>query len=768
MSDSQNMKALLVEDSSVDAKVVEGLLKRGGSEKFCVEHVTTLAEALRKLDGEEFAVVILDLGLPDAQGLETLRRLRAHCASVPVMVLTGTEGEEIGIEAMQNGAQDYIPKSQMQPLLLRRSIRYAIERHKATRISEEDMEKRIRAEASLHFHENLLRETGHIAKVGGWEFEVATGKGYWTEEVARIHELAPETQPTKEMGLQFYEKKSRPRIEKALVEALEHGTPYDLELELKTVKGNHRWVRTIAHPVLENGKVVRIRGSFQDITERRMAEDTLRRQASLIEQAYDAVVVWEREGAITYWNRGAEKIYGFSKEEAIGRISHELLKSSFHASLEKTLESLTKQGSWEGEVRHTRKDGQDIVVESRMVQIIQDEKTYVLETNRDMSEKRMLEEQFRQAQKMEAIGQLAGGVAHDFNNLLGVILGTTELLEGMEDWRKAKGGLEEIRKAGKQAANLTRQLLAFSRKQVLEPKVVDLDAKVAALTEMLKRIVGENVEIRTSFSSGPWKARVDPSQVEQILLNLVVNARDAMPKGGKITIETRMVEIDAEYAKSHSTARPGRYVMIAVSDSGEGMSAETQARIFEPFFTTKKSGTGLGLSMVYGAVQQSGGNIWVYSELGKGTTFKAYFPAIDAPTNARESSGTEELAGPKGQTILLVEDSESLREVTKQFLMLAGFVVKEACNGVEALRIARLQTEPIQLMLTDVVMPGMSGPELAKQMKVVHPEARVLFMSGYTPDAIVHHGMLDEGISLLPKPFSRAGLTRKVNEILSS
>jgi nitrogen-specific signal transduction histidine kinase/CheY-like chemotaxis protein len=386
----------------------------------------------------------------------------------------------------------------------------------------------------------------------------------------------------------------------------------------------------------------------------------------------------------------------------------------------------------------------------------------------DISEKRMLEEQLRQARKMEAIGQLAGGVAHDFNNLLGVILGSTELIAESNDWEKVRAGLGEIRNAGQKAATLTKQLLAFSRKQVLEPKVIDLDTKVAELTEMLKRIVGENIDIQTSFASGPWKTQVDPSQIEQILLNLVVNARDAMPHGGKITIETGLLEMDEEEAKLHAAAEPGRYVMIAVSDSGVGMSAETKARIFEPFFTTKKTGTGLGLSMVYGAVKQSGGSIWVYSEPGKGTTFKAYFPAVDKPASESEAIRETAVERAKGETILLVEDSESLREVTKEFLTMAGFDVKAAANGEDALNMARGHKAQIQLLLTDVVMPGMSGAELAKQMKGIHPETRVLFMSGYTPDAIVHHGVLDEGVSLLAKPFSRASLTRKVQEALKA
>jgi PAS domain S-box-containing protein len=506
----------------------------------------------------------------------------------------------------------------------------------------------------------------------------------------------------------------------------------------------------------------------RDISGRKQAEDTLRRQASLIDQAYDAVFVWERNGAITFWNRGAQRLYGFSKEEAIGRIDHELLRTWAPEALELALQNLEKKGSWEGELAHTRRDGKRITVESRMVQITEEDRSYVLETTRDVSEKRLLEEQLRQSQKMEAVGRLAGGVAHDFNNLLGVILGSTELLADCTELGEIKLRADEILKAGQQAANLTRQLLAFSRKQVLKPRVVDLNSKLSDVADMLVRLVGENITISTSLASDLGRVRIDPTQIEQIVLNLVVNARDAMPRGGQITIETQNVELDEAYTRSHISVLPGRYVMVAVSDSGMGMNADTQAHLFEPFFTTKKSGTGLGLSTVYGAVKQSGGNIWVYSEPGRGTTFQAYFPRVDEPTDSGEVENSSGTIARGTETILLVEDSDSLREVTREFLEMEGYQVMEACNGEDALDVARTHEGPIHLVLTDVLMPGMSGPDLAREVLQIHAETRILFMSGYTADAIAHHGVLDEGISLLEKPFTRSILTQRVRQTLNS
>jgi signal transduction histidine kinase len=508
-------KVLLVEDSTGDARLVMGLLKHVGSHTFSVTHVQTLADALRNLDKNATDLVILDLGLPDSTGLDTFQRLQAQRAGVPVVVLTGTDDDTVGTRAIHEGAQDYIPKNQLQGHLLVRSIRYALERH---------------------------------------------------------------------------------------------------------------------HNVLA------------------------------------------------------------------------LRESS---------------------------------------------------------------EQLRQSQKMEAIGRLAGGVAHDFNNLLGVILGSAELLAESTDLGNVRMRTAEILKAGRQAASLTRQLLAFSRKQILQPSVIDLNAKLSEAVGMLERLVGENIKICTSLAKNLGRVRTDPTQIEQITLNLVVNAREAMPQGGKIAIETQNIDLDEAYTSSHASMLPGRYVMIAVSDSGVGMDAETQAHIFEPFFTTK-NGIGLGLSTVYGAVKQSGGNIWVYSEPGKGTTFKIYFPRVDAPADKTEPRPCSSLTPTGTETILLVEDSDSLREVTKEFLRMAGYHVMEACDGKQALDVARTYKEPIHLLLTDVVMPGIGGRDLSKQLHHLHPETQILFMSGYTAGAIDNHEVLDEGVRLLSKPFTRAVLVQTVRQSLNS
>jgi signal transduction histidine kinase/ActR/RegA family two-component response regulator len=380
------------------------------------------------------------------------------------------------------------------------------------------------------------------------------------------------------------------------------------------------------------------------------------------------------------------------------------------------------------------------------------------------------EEQLRQSQKLEAIGTLAGGVAHDFNNVLTVIHSYTELLMGTVDrGTSTYADLEQIRQAATRAALLTSQLLAFSRKQVLQPRVIDLNSIVNGIDQMLRRIIGEHIDLQTLRASDLARVRADPGQLEQVLMNLAINARDAMPRGGRLTIETSNVSIVERSPTEHGETPPGKWVMLSVRDNGVGMSRETMARIFEPFFTTKPvgRGTGLGLAMVYGIVKQSGGFIWVFSEPGRGTMFRVYLPPVaDAP--AAEEGGAVPVASANGsETILLVEDEALVRGLAQRALRERGYSVIAAGDGVEALEmIADDPDRDIDLLLTDVIMPQMSGKDLADAVRAGRPRIRVLFMSGHTDDAIVHHGILDDGVLFLPKPFTPGQLTRKVREVL--
>jgi PAS domain S-box-containing protein len=424
------------------------------------------------------------------------------------------------------------------------------------------------------------------------------------------------------------------------------------------------------------------------------------------------------------------------------------------------------------EVRWKRRDGGTITVRlsGRAVLNAAGEPEGFEMIAEDVTDRRAFEEQMRQSQKMEAIGRLAGGVAHDFNNLLTVIKGYTELLlDGYAEHDPRRAEVEEVRKAADRAGALTRQLLAFSRQQVLAPKTLNVNEVVRSMDGLLRRLLGENVELSTVLGVQVGQVRADPGQLEQVIMNLAINARDAMPRGGKLTIGTANTEIEEMGAREHPTIAPGSYVLVAVSDTGQGMDADTQAHIFEPFFTTKEQGkgTGLGLSTVYGIVKQSGGDIWVYSEIGVGTTFKVYLPRVDAaPENLPGTSRAVRVVG--SETILLVEDEAGVRALVRKFLERSGYSVVEASSGDEALKEAEKFPGHIDLLLTDVVLPRMSGSELARRLVDARKDTRVLYMSGYTDDAIVHHGVLSAGAAFLQKPFTADALARKIREILDA
>ena len=512
----------------------------------------------------------------------------------------------------------------------------------------------------------------------------------------------------------------------------------------------------------------------RDVSERKRREEGESRLAAIVESSQDAIIGRTLDGIITHWNAGAQRIYGYSAAEIIGKSSTLLLSPDRFPELLETIEKVRRG---------------DIVEESDAIRIRQDAKEIrftqihapikngdgqvvgLSTVARDVTESRHLEEMFRQAQKMEAVGQLAGGVAHDFNNLLGVVLGYAELvLERMSPTDPKRHDIEQIQKAGDRAALLTRQLLAFSRKQVLQPKVLDLNAVVAGAENLLQRLIGEDVELLVVLNPKLGRIKADPGQIEQIIMNLAVNARDAMPRGGKLTVETSNIELDEKYAAQHPSTLPGPHAMIAVTDTGCGMDAKTKAHIFEPFFTTKTAdkGTGLGLATVYGIVKQSGGSVWVYSEVGLGTTFKIYLPCVDHLAEAEPQIRIVERVDRGSQTILVVEDEAALLQVTCRSLEEVGYAILAAQNPEEAIHISETHPGPIHLMVTDVILPGISGPQLASHLSPIRPEMKVLYVSGYTDDTIVHHGVLEPGLAFLQKPFSPKTLARKVGEVIAT
>jgi hypothetical protein len=436
------------------------------------------------------------------------------------------------------------------------------------------------------------------------------------------------------------------------------------------------------------------------------------------------------------------------------------------------MEEFRRRGRLDGvELKWKKKDGSVIAVRvsGRVVGLEGSPEEALEIIAEDITERRALEDQFRQAQKMEAVGRLAGGVAHDFNNLLLVISGYAEvMLEQLERESSLHQKAVAIQQSADRATTLTRQLLAFSRKQLLELKVVDVNAIVADMERLLRPLIGENIELVTKLGSELGRTRADSGQLEQVLMNLVVNSKDAMPEGGRITIATENVTLDDSYRRKHTFIQPGPYVMLSVSDTGVGMSKETQAQIFEPFFTTKEKGkgTGLGLSTVYGIVKQSGGYVFVQSELGRGSTFRIYLPRVDDPAETYSPTKTAQEAINGTETVLLVEDEESVRQLVKETLQARGYRVMEAENGRAGLEVAESYGGTIDMVITDVVMPGMSGRELAKKLVAARPNTKVLYLSGYTEDSVVQQDVLGSGTSFLQKPFTLQTLAKKVREIL--
>jgi two-component system, cell cycle sensor histidine kinase and response regulator CckA len=877
----RTLRVLNVEDSERDVALLVRHLSRAGYDLIS-ERVETRKAMQTALEKQEWDVILCDYSMPHFNALAALKLLQELKLVLPFIIISGTIGEEIAVEAMRAGAHDYLMKDNL--VRLAPAIERELEEAKNRRARRE-------AEEALRESEQRLRGVTDTARVGLVVVDEAHRYRYANRTYAEILGLSASNivgRLVSEVLAPVYAEQIRPRLERAFRGGRVN---YELMLPPSAAGGDERYydVTYEPRPSREGATVVVV---VVDITERKRAEQQIRLQATALQAAANAIVITDHLGTITWINPAFTALTGYTVEEATGQ-NPRILKSGEHdaAFYQALWDTILSGQVWHGEMINRRKDGQlyfeeqtitpvmnetgalinfiaikqdaterkqaevalreseeryrglinsafdgvvvhqngivlgvnrayaemlgyeieeligrnilaltppeqrDFVaseiehdqslyealglkkdgtrinIEVSATKCIYEGKQARLAAVRDVTERKQLEEQLRQSQKLEAIGQLAGGIAHDFNNLLTAINGYSELtLRRLQADDPLQQNIKEIMKAGERAAALTRHLLAFSRKQVLQPKVLDLNAVVSELEKMLQRLIGEDIEMRTVLGTEIGSVRADPGQIEQIIMNLVVNARDAMPHGGKLTIETENVSLDESYAKNHIAVTPGPYVMLAVSDTGMGMADETRARIFEPFFTTKEvgKGTGLGLSTVYGIVKQSGGNIWVYSEVGRGTTFKIYLPRVDEGAEEYKRSAEAEGAVRGAETVLLTEDEEIVRKLARQVLELYGYRVLEAANGGTALLICERHAGPIHLLITDVVMPEMSGRELADRLAGLRPEMKVLYMSGYTDNAIVHHGVLDESANFIQKPFSTDALARKVREVLDA
>ncbi|HEX9441311.1 MAG TPA: PAS domain S-box protein [Roseiflexaceae bacterium] len=516
----------------------------------------------------------------------------------------------------------------------------------------------------------------------------------------------------------------------------------------------------------------------REIAERLRIEGALRdseeRYRLLAENSSDLISLIDLDngGRRVYASPSYRTVLGYDPAELIGASAFDLVHPDDLNNVTEQASRLATQRTAQTTYRIRHADGSWRWIEVQGAAITRQGGRFVVAVSRDVTERKQLESQFLQAQKMESVGRLAGGVAHDFNNLLTAIVGNLELaLDTLPPDHVARADLEEIQKAADRAAGLTRQLLAFARKQPIEPQLINLNDLIGDMDRLLQRLIGADIELITLPAADLGQIKADPGQIAQVIVNLAINARDAMPEGGKLTIETRNIVLAQSYARQHVGVTPGPYVLLAISDTGSGMDEETQRRIFEPFFTTKEKGrgTGLGLATCYGIVKQHGGHIWPYSEVGHGSTFRIYLPQVDEPVEARTRPDALGTLSHGTETVLLAEDESAVRALAARALRERGYTVLEAADGDEALRLAREHGDAtIDLLLTDLVMPHLSGRALVEQVAGIYPGVKVLFISGYADNAVVHHGRIDAGVEFLHKPFSPSVLARKVREVLDS
>jgi two-component system cell cycle sensor histidine kinase/response regulator CckA len=619
----EGIRALLVEDNPGDARLFFELVRETGAGYLKLEHVDRLDKALERLTSEHFDVVLLDLSLPDEQGLTTLLRTHAHAPKVPIVILTGLDDEAVAVRAVRAGAQDYLVKGRVDGDLLVRSMRYATERWRA-------------------------------------------------------------------------------------VEALER------------------------------------------------REEHYR---SLIEHSLDLISILNVDGTIRYVSPSHERVLGYPSENLVGQNVFGFIHPDDLAGVK---ESFARQdGAASLDCRFRHKDGSWRMLESfgRNLSHVPGVSGLVV-NSRDVTDRKRLEEQLHHSQRLEAVGRLAGGVAHDFNNLLMIITGYSQmLLDGMHPGDPARAELEQVVKAAERATDLTRQLLAFSRRQVVRPVILNLNLLVNDMDRMLRRVIGEDIELKANFAPDLKTVRADPGQLEQVVLNIAVNARDAMPNGGKLTLETANLQVTDELASAHPAQKLGHYATLSMRDTGFGMDAGVLSRLFEPFFTTKENGTGLGLSTSYGIIKQSGGDIWVDSKPGQGTTFRIYLPVADEPADPLEAP-RESIVPGGAETILLVEDEDGVRRVVETMLTRHGYNVLSSPSCGDAMALAERYAGPIHLLITDIVMPGMSGRTMAESLIAQRPETKVLYVSGYG-------GPIESETTtgFLQKPFTTEELARKIREL---
>ncbi|AUT02585.1 hybrid sensor histidine kinase/response regulator [Nostoc sp. CENA543] len=760
----KHIQVLLVEDNPGDVFLIQELIKEVHTVSVNLQTVEQLSEVVhlitRDVNGSEFDVILLDLSLPDSQGIETFIQAYNQAKTIPIIVLTGIDDENLALRAMQEGAQDYLVKGQVTGDLLVRSMRYAIERQHiedALRQSEERFRVALKNSPIFVFNQDRdLRYTWVYNQRAGWTEQTMLGK--------QDCEIMPHADAQGLTAIKYH--------------VLTTGIGTRAEVSITTNKGIRYYDLTVEPLRNESQEIVGITCASIDITEqqtalqeRQLAEAKIREQAALINISTDAICVRDLQNQILFWNKGAENLYGWQAQEVIGKNASEVLFREPSPEIELALLQVISQGKWQGELNKVTKNGKEIVVASRW-SLVRDEDNQpksILTVDTDITQKKYLEAQLLRTQRLESIGTLASGIAHDLNNILTPILAGAQLLplKFPDVDERTQHLLEILEINAKRGADLVKQVLSFARG--VEGKRITLQLRhiIAELAKVLKETLPKSIEVVTDISKDLWMISGDSTQLHQVMMNLCVNARDAMPHGGTLTITAENLLIDENYARMNLEATVGPYIVVTVADTGVGISEENLDRIFEPFFTTKAvgQGTGLGLSTVIGIVKSHGGFVNVDSVLGSGTIFKVYLPAVEST----EIFSTDELipSTGKGELILIVDDEPAIRDITKTSLESHEYQTLVASDGIEAIAIYAKYTDKISAVLVNLMLPGLDGLTTIRTLKKINPDVKIVATSGLIAKNKLGEIVNTGAATFLSKPYTINELLLALNQVMS-
>jgi hypothetical protein len=747
------MKILLVEDNPGDVRLLQEFLWDVTSVKLQLKQAQELEEALNFLEKESFDVILLDLLLPDSEGLETFLKIHHQAPAIPIIVLTGFDDDTLATRAMQEGAQDYLVKGQVNGDLLVRSMRYAIERQRteeALRQSEERFRVALKNSPIFVFNQDKdLRYT--------WVYNPSFG--VTAEEILGKRDS------------DFICAEDAERLTTIKRDVLTTGIGTREEVSITTALGTQYYDLTVEPLQNESQEVVGITCASIDISERKLAEEKIRQQAALLDVTTDAIIVRDLENRILFWNKSAENLYGWQAQEVFGKNANEVLYKEIPPEVEAALSTVISKGQWQGEVTKVTKSRKEILVESRWTLVCdeQGKPISILSVDTDITQKKLLEAQLFRAQRLESIGTLASGIAHDLNNILTPILAVAQLLplKFPDVYEQDNHLLEILENSAKRGADLVKQVLSFARGVEGKRMALQLKHLIREVVKILKETFPKSVEVYIDIAPDLWLVSGDGTQLHQVLMNLCVNARDAMLNGGTLSICAENLLIDENYARMHLEAKTGPYTVTTVSDTGVGIPREVLDRIFEPFFTTKEQGkgTGLGLSTVIGIVKSHGGFVNVYSEVGSGTSFKIYLPAVQE-MEAQPAQEVEILAG-QGELILVVDDEPSIQEITKASLETYNYKILTANDGIEAIAMYAQHKHEISAVLIDMMLPALDGLTAMRTLQKINPQVKIIASSGLMSSSKLAAVMGSGAKTFLSKPYTLKELLHTLQMVLS-